>query len=177
MEKIIFLDIDGVLNPTCYINALRSMDKISQNEIKSNDEYGELFFNQNCDALKKIINETNAKIVISSTWRKNGIEKMQAIWKHRNISGEIIGVTPIFSEHIKIEKEKNTNIISRGLEIDYWIKQNNFKGKYVIIDDTKDMLKEQEHLFVVTNGEVGLTLKDAEQAIKILNKKESSISL
>ena len=50
--KIIFLDIDGVLNV------------IPQ----GHDEYGAIFHNHFIDNLKRLIDKTNAKIVITSTW-------------------------------------------------------------------------------------------------------------
>jgi hypothetical protein len=40
---------------------------------------------------------------------------------------------------------------------------------YVIIDDDADMLPEQQENFVQTNQFYGITLADAEKAIKILN--------
>lgn len=58
-NKIIFLDIDGVLNPVHYSNALFKMWKASFNEIKSHDEYGQFFFYHNVDVLRYIINQTN----------------------------------------------------------------------------------------------------------------------
>jgi hypothetical protein len=168
--KVIFLDIDGVLNPTHYENALYKMWKASFKEIKSHDEYGQLFFYQNCEALKKIINETGAKIVISSTWRMAGESEMKALWKHRNLAGEIIGITPTETQLVESGEAEFYDLVCRGHEIKHWIKQNKFNGNYVIIDDTKDMLKEQEPFFIVTNTYFGLTLKDAERAIGILNK-------
>lgn len=168
--KLIFLDIDGVLNPTHYMNSLYKMWKASFNEIKSHDEYGQLFFYQNCDALKKIIDETGAKIVISSTWRMEGEIKMKEMWKYRGLVGEIIGITPNEIDVVESGITEFYDMVCRGHEIGLWIKQNNFKGNYVIIDDTKDMLKNQEDFFVTTNGFVGLTMKDAEKAISILNK-------
>lgn len=170
MEKIIFLDIDGVLNPVHYMNAMYKMWKASFNEIKSHDEYGQLFFYQNCEALQKIVDETGAKIVISSTWRMAGESEMKALWKHRNLAGEIIGITPTETQVVESGEAEFYDMVCRGMEIAHWIKHNNFKGNYVIIDDTEDMLKEQEQFFVVTNGYVGLTLKDAKRAVEILNK-------
>ena len=168
MEKIIFLDIDGVLNPVHYMNATYKMWKASFGEIKSHDEYGQLFFYQNCDALKKIIDETGAKIVISNTWRMAGESEMKALWKHRNLAGEIIGITPNEVDVVNNGIAKFYDEVCRGDEIKLWL-NTNFTGKYVIIDDTKDMLKEQEPYFVVTNSYCGLTLKDAKKAIEILN--------
>lgn len=169
MDKIIFLDIDGVLNPTHYMNALYKMWKASFTEIKSHDEYGQLFFYQNIEALKHIIDNTGAKIVISSTWKMAGLSEMIKLWKHRNLPGEIIGVTPLQIEVIDLGMEKYYDMVCRGMEIDCWIKMHNHTGNYVIIDDTPDMLPIQEPNFVHTNGFVGLTMKDAEKAIEILN--------
>jgi len=168
--KLIFLDIDGVLNPVHYMNAMYKLWKASFNEIKSHDEYGQLFFYHNCDALKKIVDETGAKIVISSTWRMGGESKMKALWKHRNLAGEIIGITPTEMAVVESGEAEFYDMVCRGMEIAHWIKHNNFNGNYVIIDDTKDMLKEQEQFFVVTNSFVGLTFKDADKAIGILNR-------
>jgi hypothetical protein len=168
--KIIFLDIDGVLNPIHYMTAIGKMWKASFEEIKSHDEFGQFFFYQNCDALKKIVDETGAKIVISSTWRMSGLEEMRRLWKNRNLSGEIIGITPTEQEVVKCGEAEFYDMVCRGMEISHWIKHNNFTGNYVIIDDTPDMLKNQEPFFIKTNEYVGLTNKDAIKAISILNK-------
>ncbi len=170
IKKIIFLDIDGVLCPLHYENALFKMWKASNGAIKSKDDFGKLFFFQNCEALKKIIDETGAKIVISSTWRKEGEIKMRDMWNHRNLSGEIIGITPNEEDLVNFGKFEFFDDVCRGHEIEHWIEINNFKGKYVIIDDTKDMLPSQKKYFILTNEHYGLTDEDANKAISILNK-------
>lgn len=170
MDKIIFLDIDGVLNPTHYMNALYKMWKASFKEIKSHDEYGQLFFHQNVESLKHIIDCTNAKIVISSTWRMAGLSEMINLWKFRNLPGEIIGCTPLETEVVDLGRAKYYDMVCRGDEIKTWIDIHKFTGNYCIIDDTEDMLQEQDDYFVHTNGFVGLTKLDAEKAIEILNK-------
>ena len=78
--KVIFLDIDGVLNviPTKF------------------DQWGAYFgpddhFVKN---LKKIVDQTGAKIVITSTWRMGGLQNMLDMWSGRNLPGEIVGITP-----------------------------------------------------------------------------------
>jgi hypothetical protein len=167
--KIIFLDIDGVLNPLHYMNALFKMWKASFGQLKSKDDYGDLFFDQNCDALRKIIDSTDAKIVISSTWKKEGIQHLLDMWKHRNLPGEIIDVTPTEQDLVEAGEFKFLDEVCRGDEIKSWIKNNNFTGNYIIIDDTKDMLKEQEPFFIKTNSYFGLSEKEADQSIKILN--------
>lgn len=167
--KIIFLDIDGVLNPLHYETALFKMWKSTNGQIKSKDQYGALFFDQNVSALHHLIEETDAKIVISSTWRMNGIEALCEMWDSRNLPGGIIGVTPILTQ---------PDQFTRGAEIYSWLFEQargefeiSNQHPYVIIDDNNDMKLSQQHRFVQTNSHVGLTMSDAEKAIKILLRK------
>ncbi len=168
-NKIIFLDIDGVLNPVHYRNALGKLWGASHNEIKSFDDYGQLFFYHNCEALKRIVDNTGAMIVISSTWRMSGLKVMQEMWAYRKLAGEVVDVTPDVNDLVKDGVSEFYDTICRGTEIDHWINKRGFKGKYVIIDDTKDMLTSQAPFFVNTNAYCGLTFKDAEKAIELLN--------
>jgi hypothetical protein len=163
--KVIFLDIDGVLNVEVFINAfwmICKIGKLSRPEAKQlfkvemRDKYGNLFCPTTINALKYLIEETGAKIVISSTWRASGLKIMQEMWKHRELPGEIIDITP-FSESRE-----------RGYEIEEWLKHNPVDN-YVIIDDDRDMLPEQQDSFVKTDPIYGLTLSKALDCIKILN--------
>lgn len=150
--KIIFLDIDGVLNV------------IGQGY----DKYGQLFHEHFQENLRYIIKKTGAKIVITSSWRGNGLEFLQNLWKDRNIGGEIIGITDLDYDKYSC----------RGEEIDQYIKTHNVE-KYVIIDDDSDMLEHQMKNFVCTSDNIdhedcvdigyGLTKICAEKAIEILN--------
>lgn len=156
--KVIFLDIDGVLNVYC----------------QGTDEYGCLFHKHFEDNLKWIIEETKAKIVISSSWRLSGLIAMQETWLHRKLAGEIIDITP----NLTYGEGLNTST-PRGKEIEMWLK-NNAVSNYVIIDDDSDMLPEQKNNFVQTANNIdhedcvdigyGLTRKCSEKAINILNK-------
>lgn len=150
--KIIFLDIDGVLNVIP----------------EEHDEFGGCFHKHFEDNLRWIIEQTGAKIVISSTWRFSGLSVMQEMWKHRALAGEVIDITP----HIGICK--------RGYEIQEWIENNKDKiQSYCIIDDDTDMLPHQMKFFVKTSGNknhpdcidigYGLTKKCAKKVVKILN--------
>lgn len=160
MDKIIFLDIDGVLN-------LMRPER---------DQYGSLFHEHFVSNLKTIIDATEAKIVISSTWRMSGESVMKDMWKHRNLPGEVIGIT----ENIRYNSGRDDNDVWRGHEIQAYIDKYNIID-YVILDDDSDMLKSQLNNFVKTSGNYdhsdyldigyGLTKECAEQAIQILNKK------
>ncbi len=132
--KIIFLDIDGVLN--------------------NDDTPGEFIcWDPNLiKILNRIIEETGAKIVLSSTWRK--IEyRCDAIKNDMKIN--YIGKTPILWK-------------KRGIEIQEWLDENPDVEKFVILDDDSDMVHLMPHL-LQTDGEFGLTNEIADEAIKRLN--------
>jgi hypothetical protein len=162
--KVIFLDIDGVLNTEVFVRAYFGIlkrlgkDRIeakAQAKSELRDEFGITFDPMATDMLDLIIKETGAKIVISSTWRASGLRVMQTMWEMRDLPGEVIDVTP----------RLNT---PRGEEIAEWLREN-LVDSYVILDDDKDMLPEQELHFVQTDGQYGLTRKDALKCIDILN--------
>ena len=163
LMKVIFLDIDGVLNV------------ISQ----GHDEFGSLFHKHFEDNLRRIIEQTGAKIVISSTWRMSGLEKMQAMWKHRDLAGEVIDVSPDCTQLVTYGTFEYYDAVERGHEIQDWLDKHPEVTNYVITDDDADMLKSQRLHFVrCANNRThedcvdigyGLTKKCAEEAIEILN--------
>lgn len=169
VQKIIFLDIDGVLCPSLYSQTLHRMWEISAHEIKSQDRFGSLFFYQNVAALKSIIDRTGAKIVLSSTWRMTGLRTIQELWKARDLPGEVMDITPFANEVVNAKLAANYDSSVRGHEIKLWL-QRNPGHKYVIIDDDNDMLIDQHANFVQTNGAVGLTQWNASNAVIILNR-------
>lgn len=176
--KLIFLDIDGVLNTEHGLKTITN-NWTELNNIER-DEYGHSFCEKACRNLEIIIKMTGAKIVISSTWRLSGLKIMQEMWKARGLAGEIIDVTPITSDGV------------RGNEIDKWLKSKNYYypisdwdspaweekraeceiENYVIIDDDRDMLLDQADHFVHTPAYHGLSdKKKMAEVISILNKK------
>lgn len=152
INKVIFLDIDGVLNVYC----------------EGRDEYGCTFHKHFEDNLSWIIKQTKAKIVISSTWRFSGLEILKEMWDKRGLPGEVIDITP------------DLNNLKRGDEIQHWL-DNNKVINYVIVDDDNDMLDIQKNNFVQTSGNYdhsdcvdvgyGLTRKCSERIVEILNKQ------
>lgn len=161
--KVIFLDIDGVLNTSDYICAIYSRNSaIKKNNlnfplIEERDKYGMVFDPRAVANLEFICFNTNAKVVISSTWRLSGLSVMQNMFKDRNINVDVIDVTPCHNDR------------NRGEEIKSWL-DNNIVSSYVILDDDTDMLKEQYDNFIKIDDEFGLTHNDATNAINILNK-------
>ena len=146
-----------------------------QNRYRTKKKFGkhrDLFWEFDPDVIElfnKIIEKTNAKIVISSTWRQIGIDSLRECLKKFGIKGEIIDVTPnlLYIKNLK-------SSVPRGLEINEWLEINEpeyySKYNYVIIDDSCDMLYIQRNNFVQTNYDYGLTTDDVNKAIEILNK-------
>lgn len=161
--KIIFLDIDGVLN-VCY---------------PQHDEHGRIFHPHFEDNLRSIVDATGAKIVLSSTWRMRGLELVKKLWSDRNLAGEVIGVTTTCCQLVAAEKFEYYDQVERGHEIQEWIDENPKITHYVILDDDNDMLRSQRGNFVRTANNInhpdcvdvgyGLTKICAEQAIRILS--------
>lgn len=156
--KIIFLDIDGVLNcETAYRSG--ECKYVEWTYPSGEEDHHQSFYSRSKNLLNCLIEETGAKIVISSTWRHSGLEFMKRVWEIEGMSGEIIGITPSL-------RSKNFSI-PRGCEIEYYLqKELNFSHinwsvstqqeyidksgveNYIIIDDDSDMLYGQRNHFV-----------------------------
>ena len=106
--------------------------------------------------LNKLVAETKAKIVVSSSWR--GDYALQTIFALVGITEPIYGETPRLTSRF------------RGQEIKFWLEKQSKPYKYVIIDDDSDMFDDQKPYFIHTDYEFGLTKSDVDKAIKILNE-------
>jgi len=183
--KIIFLDIDGVLNSRDWY--MRREDRSKDPGLKERD-FSYEFDPEAIDLLNYIEDKTHAKVVVSSTWRLGRrVEDLQKILDDAGFYGEIIDKTP--SMHCRIDGQPAGYRIPRGCEIDWWLSKNgefqriNWSKKkqqeyldkaivknYVILDDDSDMLYNQREHFVRTSNLYGLTKENADRCIEILNK-------
>jgi hypothetical protein len=176
--KIIFLDIDGVLNVEKFICAYVEFCKgteLSYQEMYR-DKFGHKFCTVSVRYLEDIIEQTGAKIVISSTWRFNGFDEMKEMWTERNLPGEVIDVTPIahrcLSYYEDIKNLSFTDKAERGREIYTWLQEHPEVTDYVIFDDDNDMLKLQQSHFIQTDPQTGIDQATAQKAIYILNQHD-----
>jgi hypothetical protein len=165
MQKIIFLDIDGVIATPEFVKD--GMWALNPNKQK---------------LLGEILEKTNAQIVLSSSWRKHTLKDTITFMENEGFlfCNKLIGVT-IRAYHY-IERGIHLSI-PRGVEIKQWLDTNthsnngkNYKRKilgvdyqYVILDDDSDMLLEHKDNFIKTDSLIGLTQEDVEKAIEILN--------
>ena len=167
MKKVVFLDIDGVLNTKWWHT------QMVQNPSK--DEYGYTFDPKAVANLKRIMDETGTDIVISSSWKCVGLIQLENMWNDRNLPGKIIGITPDFVSDELLQNadiDGNELFHSRGGEIKEWLRMHGkYVSNYAIIDDMDYILPEQQSHFVQTDPEVGITEEDAKKVIMILNKE------
>lgn len=149
--KIIFLDIDGVLNSHSYDT------QRGQNDGNIDVTRVEL--------LGKLVEKTGAKIVLTSTWRlywspckekcsESGLE-MQELFNSYGI--ELFDKTPFLKS-------------GRAEEISAWLEKRSDIEKYVIIDDIKIGWGGLDPFVVKTDYRIGRGLMDkhVELALNIL---------
>ena len=162
MNKIIFLDIDGVLNSKHDYLRNKVMIKL-YNQIY---EYGiEYEFKRRLldinlyklELLKKIVYETNAKIVITSEWKHLDIYPLIEDYLI-NKGLPIVGTTSDFGPN-------------RGKEIKDFLIKNKIDSFVIINDNVSVYLQELENYLVKTDycGN-GLDEEHVEEAVKILNR-------
>lgn len=170
MEKYLFLDFDGVLNTANYAK------RQSKEGIDHYDEFGPMFDPHTITHLKRVVDETGCKIVLSSTWRNEGFMRMRSLWKDRNLPGELLAMTPILlsttyrdarSGEMFSIPERN----AKALEINAWLEEFAERPcQYVIIDDENVFFKSQQEHLVQTDESNGLTFDKALFAIEILSR-------
>ena len=153
--KVIFLDIDGVLNSDNYMHEL--IDKnVREYE---NDIYQ--FIDENAvNIIVDLCKQYELKLVITSSWRHFNLKSTLDYFKKNEnkklhtLIPYIIGITP----RLYIENNfGGYEFLDRGEEIQKYLNENNDIKEYVIIDDDTDMLNEQLEHCVFVDNKHGLT--------------------
>lgn len=169
--KLIFLDIDGVLNNmnyTIYTFEMLGRDKAYQIMKEDLDIFdpNSLFY------LSKLLEQfkNNIKIVLSSTWRLNqkGIDKVKE------------KIFETLGYEIPFDITGRHKDMVRGFEIEKYLKNNDLLNEnYIIIDDDSyDIIGEKytgkldftKH-FVWCDNNIGFQKGEYDKALKILNKE------
>lgn len=164
--KVLFLDIDGVLASLDWLWATQGLKESNP------DRYGYSFDPRCVKNLKYLfLTFPKLKIVISSSWKQDGLDNIKGMWKLRELPGEVIDITPKLNKKIGHPNKYKTP--SRGEEIQAWLCLHPEVHNYVILDDDVDMLSNQKSRFVNTNSEFGVTAKDIFKVITIFNRKKN----
>ncbi len=173
MTKYLFLDIDGVLNHQEWYE--RTWEKRKKQEVK----YPYCEFDPLCvERVNRILNETGAKLVISSSWRND---------PYLSDTFKEVGLPTEFDKTMNYYQASVMGLETRGQEINYYLTKGtgcmNKNVRYVIIDDDNDFTAEQQltTLFRTAaspcdepyekNGGTGLTEKLTNEIIGYLNRE------
>lgn len=147
--KVLFLDIDGVLNHQDFYERIAN-DQYLKSLPYPLSEFDPLVVKR----INDIIDETKCKLVVSSSWRFD--ENLQNIFDEVGFKHKIFDITPYGMGKC------------RGEEIKQWLDKHENIEKYAIVDDDNDMLKNQRKYFVRTNEFNGLTEELKIKILKIL---------
>ncbi len=151
--KIIFLDIDGVLNSYRY----QQIRTVRQGNI---DDTRMIL-------LKEIVEQTQASIVLSSTWRK-----------HWSKEGALDGIGKELAETFNrfglsiSDKTPVLDTNDRADEIRLWMEQNGKPESFVILDDIAFGWGELAERLIKTDFRIGrgLEQKHVARAIALMNE-------
>ena len=150
MNKIIFLDVDGVLNNLNW--AKRMFDEEGVRVLKE-----DILERRALLLLQLLVEKTGAKIVVSSSWRKIPTSFKSLCDQLEQHGMRVFDTTP----HVGGE---------RGNDITAWFNRNPGEYRYVILDDDSDMGDHMEHLVQTSWYKRGLTRGHVDRAIEILNE-------
>lgn len=160
--KILFLDVDGVLNSHDF-----------SHEAKSG-----IIHPDKMELLNKVLRITGASVVMSSSWRYlmhrgevtlEGLDWMMRT--HGMMHSRLVGVTRRDTMEVRMQPwdgnpESWPVENERGQEIADWLTDNPAE-KYVVVDDLNLGISEL-HPFVQTDGKIGLTPTKAWELIGLL---------
>lgn len=157
MNTIVFLDIDGVLNSSrfFYDNNPLPMGRpgaIDPDAVRR---------------LNQIVDATGAKVVLSTSWRTQGVDTVSGYLSERGFTGSVIGATP-------------TNMDGpRRSEINEWLWQAERLGyrvdRFIVIDDDEnaqvfDGPYAVKGTFIWCNHVDGLTDECVQKAISMTDR-------
>ena len=145
--KVLFLDIDGVLNSKLFYKYIYK------------PENGESRFDPYCVILvKRLIEEFSLKIVISSTWRNGPVNRLMKELNENNLIDYL-------------HEDWHTPIVrrlSRGNEIKLWLDSHPEVKDYLILDDSEKLLDHQMSRFVKTSTYLGMVQERYNHARNLL---------
>jgi hypothetical protein len=144
--RVIFLDFDGVL--------------VTENSSFLRSSTGAVSVPDAIEALNYLIAETDAYLVITSTWRlEYSAQELSEVLQSWGVQARILGITPCCSK--------------RSDEIQVWLDEyrgSDAIGEFVILDDMTDMGHLSSRL-IATDFEIGLTMSHARRACELLKDR------
>lgn len=157
--KVIFLDIDGVLNCATTTKRLDVCFEFSFVDTRK------------VLRLRDIVERTGAKLVLSSTWRFGADQK--AFYIEREALRELVAEFRRVRCPLWFDITPYLPRAKRWQEINAWLINNDVED-YIILDDWgEDEFRPMMDHLVKCDPREGLTKERAELAIKMLGEKEN----
>lgn len=157
LERVIFLDCDGVLNHVGTFRAYRAAGTPSAFPLDQDA----------CDLFRGVCEATGAKAVLSSAWR--GIPEGERLLRDR-------GALKHWHRDKRTKQLPYHSGHTRGAEIAEWLSRHPEVTEYAIVDDDSDMLPEQMPRFVQTDFEAGgLTKAHADRLIALFSAEQTQV--
>lgn len=166
--KVLFLDIDGVLNSLEWCKAGNGFGYPPGKRMRCSKERLK-WCPDMVSRLRRVIETTGAHIVISSSWRGYGagaVRKWRAMfrcygWRNAPVIGETPDLSAARPSGVYVA-------VKRGEEVAAWIKAHpHVVDRFVCLDDGDDFLPDQP--LVLTHMETGLTEEAARKCAELLN--------
>lgn len=167
--KVIFLDIDGVLNCVSTKERFDGFIGIDPEKVLT---------------FKRLVDETGASIVLSSTWRRDE-KSRDEVTRCLTEAGipTFIDRTPHYDDAMQIlgRPGSMSEYFLRGAEIHAWLSQHPDVDDYVILDDSTivgqslrnqypDVADDLDARFVQTTWTEGIKGEHIDRAIQILQE-------
>jgi hypothetical protein len=150
-DKVIFLDIDGVMNSV---------------GSPFDDRRGVTSFLApgNIEVLNQIVRATGAVVVVTSTWRLTmSIEQLRAHFADSGCVAEVVDITP------------DLDAYRRDRKIRAWLTaQRQPPRRYVILDDDREM-DDLPGRLVRTDQMVGLSPRELPQVLALLGEERAAL--
>lgn len=166
MSRVIFLDIDGVLNADFW-------NVSHQKEISD----GQLIDRDKVKLLAQLIDRTDAQIILHSGWRFWFDEEKKPLCTEAERLVEMLaeegltiaGFTPDLTTE-EIRRTKKFSLVKAD-EILLWLKMHEDVEGWVVLDDLElHNICVKGHQ-VKTDQTVGLTLEDVDEAVEMLARR------
>jgi len=127
--RILFLDIDGVLNDEEHYKQFEEWpDPNTETEKHLSEEL--------CANLQKVLDRTGCKVVLSSDWRKHfDLEEMHKMLLDKGVDVPFIGQTLVLTNEMQAWRG---NYVQRHLEIRRWLNDHKEEfnvTQFAIVDD------------------------------------------
>ena len=164
--RVLFLDIDGVLNSDDFLTLAHAASGLSVTKFRA-DPWRHL------DPvlvarLNRVVATTGAVVILSSDWRKAprnpGVDGTQAALDRVGATFHLAGATPVLPG-------KTWRGACRGDECQAWLDAHPAVTAWAAVDDRDDFGAWPSRL-VQTDPMVGLTDADADRLIALLTEKQ-----